>query len=398
MHRISVFLVIGLFIAVAGSAQPCDVVIMGAPGTHYSSIGSAVASVTPGVVGKRLIVSGVCKEKVTIQNHVGLTLEGTPGASLELPDGPIDRHPQTLNIRESDSIAVRNLPVRGRTNFTGAVSIWNSRQVELRDLTIENGGGAEGGVWVVGSFGVMLINTTIQNNSTGIRVDGPASATLQGGWVPGDTGTALLQNNQTGTQIRTGAIFGLRGDAIVRNNNVGIVTNGGAFRVCCTEDAAHPRVELNRFQGLSLRGGDLMLAGPFTVQDNGGFGIVMFGTEARIADTIVRRNGGGMIALSGRLEVTRGEITSNNGAGVVLTEGARGRILGTTITGNNGEGIDAQMLSVMGISSFAVIRDNKGFDVRCSPNSHGHGFADNIGKMNCPGFNRGPDPTPGGED
>lgn len=404
MYLKTAFTIITLFYALAVHAQPCDVVIMGAPATHYPSIGSALATVPAGT-GKTLNVSGICKEKVTIQNHVGVTLQGSSGSVLQPPDANTQRFPTTLQIRESDNISVRGLTVRGTANVTGAVSIWNSRVVEFRDLTIENGGN-EGGVWVIQSFGVNLNSVIIQNNGNGIRVDGPGGVNVQGMWSPGQTGTAIVQNNGTGAIVRTGGILSLRGDAIVRNNNVGIATNGGNFLVCCREDVKHPRVESNRFQGLLLRGGDVAIAGPFEVQDNGANGFTMFGTEARISDAIVRRNGagsppgtsGGMFMLSGRVELTRVEISANAGAGLVLSEGARGRVLGCTITGNGGEGVDVQMLSVAGFSSFSVIRNNKGFDVRCSPNSHGHGFDDEIGRMQCPGFNRGPDPTPGGED
>lgn len=400
-HRIPALAIIGLFVT-AANAEPCDVSVSSPPRTpsiHYASLGSAVSAVPPGT-SARITVSGVCKEKVEIGNHVGLTIHGRPGSSLEPPDGDVERHPQVLTIRESDNITVHGLTIRGKPNMTGAVSIWNSRRVEFRDLTIEDGGN-EGGVWVISSVGVFLANVTIQNNGNGIRIDGQSNVVLEGAWLPGSTGTSLLQNNGTGARIRNGALLSLRGDTVVRANGVGISSDGGFLSVCCAEDIAHARVEENRFQGLSLRGGDVSIGSRFTVQDNGGFGFVMFGTQVRINDTRVLRNGqgsggGGIIAIGGMLEMTRGEISGNRGAGLVLTDSQSGRAIGTTITGNGGEGIDAQTLSVIFISNATVVRDNNGFDVRCAPTSQGRGGADGVEKLQCPGFTRAPDPTPGG--
>jgi hypothetical protein len=402
MSRISVVVITSLLITGAISAQTCDVTIQGAPGTHYSSVKSALAAM-PG--GGRMFVSGICQEKIEILNRVGLTIEGRPGARLEPPPGNTERHPQTLMIRVSDNITVQTLTVRGTPNITGAVSVWQSRRVEFRDVTIENGGN-EGGVWVVESFGVTLTNALIQNNGNGngIRVDGPASVGLVGAWIPGTIGTTIVQNNATGARTRNGGVLALRGDTVIRDNGTGIATDGGDLSVCCAEDIAHPRVENNRGTGIILRGGDAGIQGPLTVQDNGSFGFVVFGTDTRVTNTIVRRNGvnrspagsgGGVVVLSGRLDWTGGEITDNGGPGLVLSEGAHGRTFSMRISGNNGEGIDAQMLSVVGVAFNTIVEDNKGFDFRCSPNSHAHGSKEGVARMQCPGFNNGPDPTPG---
>lgn len=395
MYRITGFAFATLLFCATVNAQPCSVTIQGAPPGSHPTITAALATIPKGT-GARLFISGICQEKVMVQHHVGVTLEGTPGSRLEPPAGNTERHPQALNIRESDNITVRTLTLRGTPNVTGAMSVWNSRQIDIRDLTIENGG-SEGGAWIVNSVGVMFANVIVQNNGNGFRIDGQSSVSVQGAWEPGSTGISLIQNNITGVIARTGGQIALRGDTVVRNNNVGITTNGGDFNVCCFEDIAHPRIENNRFSGVSLRGGDSSIQGPLTVQDNGGFGVVAFGTDMRVADAVVQRNGGGIIGLSGRMELNRVGISNNAGGGLVFTEGQRGRATATTITGNGAEGIDVQMLSVLGIASNTIVRDNKGFDVRCSPNSHAHGSKEGVDRMQCPGFNNGPDPTPGGE-
>lgn len=382
----------------AALAQPCDVIANG--GAHYPSLTSALAAL-PDRDGNHLQVSGVCQEKASVLNHVNLRIDGTAGARLEPPPAAAAQ-PQTLNIRTSDSVTVRNLTIRGKANVCGAVSIWQSRDVTFADVTIETGGGGEGAVWVVHS-GVSLQNAVIQNSGNGIRVDGPAHVNLLGAWNPSQAGTAYLQNNGTGATLSRGAVLALRGDTLVRNNNVGVTGNGGNLFVCCFEDSAHPRIENNQFYGALMRGGDVQIQSPLIVQGNGIWGLALIGTQARMSDALIRTNGspqrtgGGIIAIGGLLDVTRGEISANQGPGILVTDGATGRLSSAQITGNAGEGVDVQGLSVVSVFG-GTVRDNRGFDLRCSPNSHARGIADGVDKLHCPGFDQFPDPTPGGKD
>lgn len=383
----------------AALAQPCDVIANG--GAHYPSLTSALAAL-PDRDGNHLQVSGVCQEKASVLNHVNLRIDGTPGARLEPPPATTEPQPQTLNIRTSDTVTVRNLTIRGKADVCGAVSIWQSREVTFSDVTMETGS-SPGAVWVVESFNVSLQNAVIQNSDDGIRVDGPAQVVLQGAWNPNQSGTAYLQNNVTGATMIRGAVLSLRGDTLVRNNNVGVSANGGGLFVCCFEDTAHPRIENNAVYGAFMRGGDVQIQSPLIVQGNGFWGLVLIGTQARMSDALIRTNGppqrtgGGIIAIGGLLDVTRGEISANQGPGILVSDGATGRLSSAQITGNAGEGVDVQGLSVVSIFGGSV-RDNRGFDLRCAPNSFGRGSADGVEKLHCGGFDQSPDPTPGGKE
>src|SRR6266498_2913564 len=184
-RTIVIFCIAALFVAGASFAQPCDVVANNTT-THYSSVNAALSAL-PDRDGNRLDINGVCQEKVMVVNHVNLTIEGHDGAMLEAPPSTTQSQPQTLSIRTSDTINVRNLTIRGKPNVCGAVSIIASRDVWFYNPVID-GGGSEGGVWIVNSFQVFLQNATIQGNSNGIRVDGPANAVLQGTWGPNTPG------------------------------------------------------------------------------------------------------------------------------------------------------------------------------------------------------------------
>jgi hypothetical protein len=396
--------IIVLCIAVLGFAgaafgQACDVTANNGP-THYSSVNAALLAL-PDRDSNRLDVNGICQEQVMVLNHVNLTIEGHGGARIEAPPSVTQSQPQTLNIRVSDGVNVRNLTIRGKTNVAGAVSVMTSRNVTFDNSVIENGG-SEGGVWIVNSFQVFLQNSTIQNNGNGIRVDGPASATLIGNWGPNPPGTAYLQNNKTGVTLNPGAFFSLRGDSVVHNNNVGVSGVGGNFMVCCFQDSAHPRIEDNAFYGVLMRGGDVQIQSQLIVQRNGDYGFALVGTQARLWDCFIRDNGTsegglGILAIGGLVDVQRTEISGNSTGGAIVADGGTLRLTDGQVTGNGGLGVDVQSVSVVNVFGTAI-KDNRGFDLRCAPSSSGHGTEETIGKMQCPGFGHEPDPIPGPKD
>lgn len=384
-------------LAIAGAAfgLPCDVTANNGP-THYPSITAALAAL-PDRDGNRLDINGLCQEKVLVANHVNLTLEGHNGARLEVPPSTTQSQPQALNIKTSDTITIRNLSIGGKPNVCGALSINTSRDVWLYDCVIENGG-SEGGVWIVNSFQIFMQNATIQNNGNGIRVDGPASAVLQGHWGPNPPGTAYLQNNKTGVQVNSGALFALRGDTVVHNNNVGVSGTAGTFNVCCFNDDAHPRIEDNAFYGVLMRAGDVQIQSQLIVQRNGSYGFAFVGTQARLWDCFIRQNGTlGVLAIGGLVDIQRTEISGNGTGGAIVADGGTLRLTDGQVTGNQGLGVDVETLSVVNVFG-TTVKDNRGFDLRCAPSSSGHGTEETIGKMQCPGFGHEPDPVPGPKD
>ena len=395
--RSIIVLCIGV-LGLAGAAfgQACDVTANNGP-THYPSV-TAALNALPDRDGNRLDVNGVCLEQVIAGNHVNLTIEGHNGARIEAPPSA-QNQPQTLNIRTSDTVTVRNLTIRGKPNVSGAVSIQTSRNVTFDNTVIENGG-SEGGVWIVNSFQVVLQNATIQNNGNGIRVDGPASAVLMGHWGPNPPGTAYLQNNITGVTLNSAALFSLRGDTLVRNNRVGVSGLGGSLVVCCFQDTAHPRIEDNAFYGVLMRGGDVQIQSQLIVQHNGAHGLAFVGTQARLWDCFVRENGTGenggvgVLGIGGLVDIQRTEISGNASGGAIVADGGTLRLTDGEVTGNQGEGVDVETLSVVNVFG-TTIKDNQGFDVRCAPSSSGHGTAETIGKLQCPGFGHEPDPVLG---
>ena len=390
-----VLLPLAILVLAAGPivAEPCSVLMNGIP---YGSMQEAVAAF-PDRESNTLVVQGVCVGKTMIEDQFRLTIEGRDGAVLDQePAG--EPHPQTLSLRQCDNASIRNLTIRGRSG-SGAVSVWTSRRVDFDGVTIEGAGGVEGGLWVVESTDVFLRNVTIQDNGNGIRMD-RSSVRIQGSWLPGETGTSRLQNNFTGARVNGGTLS-VRGDTVIANNRIGIAGGGGEVRFCCAEDTHFPRIEDNAIYGINLHGGDLRIGSPITIRNSGSLGINMIGTHAQLGNVTVRENGtGGISSSSGFLEVVRGDISdngrvgTNGGVGIRLINGATGRLLFNRITGNDGEGVDIQALSV----AFAFeneIRGNGGFDLRCSPESYASGTKEMIGRLQCPRFAQAPDPEPG---
>lgn len=397
--RTLVVVALALFIAPAGLAQPCDVVVDG--GAHYSSVNDAVAAL-PDRDGHHLLVSGLCQETVEISGHRGLAIEGTAGATIEPAPDDVDPYPLTFTCRLCDQLSVRSLTIRGKPGVKGAASLWYSREVSFDETTIEGGGSAEGGLWVVESVGVHLNKVQVRNSSTGIRVDGPSRVFLVGAWMPGDVGESRVEGNRTGIHVNPSAALTLRGDTVVRDNLFGVFSYTGGLWVCCGEDVAHPRLEDNTYYGVTMWGGEALVQGPLTIRGNGLWGWFSIGTDADLWDVLLEENGspggsgGGIALVGGVLELAGGAVRNNLGDGVALWDGALGRLAPTEVRGNEGEGIDVQSLSLARVFSGVVVRDNGGFDLRCAPNAHGRGDKSGIGKLHCPGFGRSPDPVPGG--
>ncbi len=381
--------------AVAAAEQPCGVVADGA--IQYASITDALENL-PDKDGHHLLISGTCREIVWVSGHRELTIEGQEGAELTVPEGYSESFPVPLNLHTSDNVQVANLKVTGLPGLTGAVSIWYGRSINFEAVTIEDSGT---GIWVIESTGIFLRDMIIQNNGLGIRVDGPAFVDLQGAWLSGSTGTTLLQGNSTGVFLNAGARFLLRGDVRVRDNGVGVSSLGGDLFLCCQEDIAHAQITDNRWYGVLMRGGDLQIQVPGVIENNGYWGLVLIGTPSRIWNVAVRGNGslggGGVVSVGGLAEIRSADLSGNHGDGVLLLDGATGRLFGSVVDANASEGVDVQSLSVLFVNATSL-QGNGAFDLRCSPNSHARGSKAGIGRMACGGFDQGPDPVPGPPD
>jgi hypothetical protein len=325
-----------------------------------------------------------------------LTITGASGAAISDPGLPPGAAVVSLNLTKN--ITLQGFTFSGNPNGVEAIRIFESLGISVNRSTIE---GANLGFFINHS-GVVIRDCTIQDNGIGIRVDGGSTVTLTS--APFSTGTSTVQRNGTGIVVRAGT-FGLLGACIVQDNNVGISGHGGVIKVCCQDGT---RKINNNGTGILLQGDNLELRGPLEMEGNRLFAIRMFGSFATVSDRIIiRHNGtpdtaaiavtGGHLQLNGR-QASDIVISDNPGIGLFLTDNASARVLNAQISDNGGHGMRLQALASAQLLAAALFKDNKGFDLSCTPNAFARGDASGVGRMFCPGFDKSPDPFPGKRD
>src|SRR3989442_14177303 len=339
------------------------------------------------------IAAGNYAEAVNIFQRKNLTVAGVAGSDISDPGLPLGA--AVVNMQLSENIRFQDLTFSGNPSGVEAIRIFSST-VAVNRSTIEH---ANLGFFISNNSGVQIHDSTVQDNGTGIRVDG-GSVTLTS--APFSPGTSTVQRNGVGVIVRSGD-FGMLGATIVQDNGIGINGTGGLIRVCCKDGL---RQINNNNVGIQLSGVNLELRGPLQMEGNRVFAIRMFGGFASVSDRVSIRNNGlpetaGILVTGGHLQL-KGlqpndvEISNNPGNGVTLTDNASARIFNTLISNNGAHGVRLQALSVAQLFSTAVMRDNGGFDYSCSPNSFWRGDRSGVRRMFCPGFDQSPNPDPSG--
>lgn len=344
------------------------------------------------------VAAGSYPEAIFINNRERLTIIGTIGTTINDPG--LSPGMVLISVTLSRDITLRDLIVTGNSSDLDGIRIFDSRGVSIDRCTIERFGSS--GVFVNNLSSVAIQEATIQDNGIGIRVAAGSRGSLSTVFAPA---TSTVQRNVTGIVVDEAASFGLYGNSIVRDNNVGINIRDAALISCCAQGSR--RINNNN-TGILLRGANLDLRGPLLMEGNQAFAIRMFAGSAIISNTVtIRNNGsretaaisvtGGHLQLNGR-EANDIEISNSPGNGLTLTDNASARILNTVIKNNGVHGIRLQALSSAALLDSAVMRDNGGFDFSCTPNSFGRGSDTGVRRMSCPSFDKSPDPDPGGPD
>ena len=225
-----------------------------------------------------IMVSGSCKENITIQSMDNLTLTAQNGASITDPsNGSLD-----------------------------VIDIADSRRVSLNGFTIN--GGANGVVCFDGSLCRLKGNTVQGSANYGVIVS-EAQATLNG-----DT----LQNH--------GQNQGGRGLSVIDHGTV---------------DATGISVEGN-FDGVVLNSGAYVVIGNSTIQNNQRFGVLASNhSTVRCLPCTITNNSNDGVRLQkeseGSFDFGGNTITGNGGAGVTLLDLSFGSFdPGDAVTGNLG--------------------------------------------------------------
>jgi len=405
IFRILIGLAMTLGAATVGSAATLHVSTTGNDSNNCLTPASACqkiqAAVNKAANGDTINVApGTYAEVVSIVERDNLSVIGSPGVFITHPG--VNNSPArfVLQVLVSRNIGFANLTITGLPETDG-VRVFNTTLAEFTNCTVEGNGGP-GGAFFTSASSVSLSDCTVQDNGTGIRVDGNASVDLNS--TPFSNGVSTVQRNGAGVIVRAGVFF-LHGAGVIQENGVGITGQGGAIKTCCNVGL---RKIINNDTGILLRGDNLDLRGPVLMEGNRLFALRMFGGFATVGQGVtVRSSGtaagaaiyvtGGFIQLGGRFP---GDIaiSDNPGNGVTLTDGAAARVFNTLISNNAGQGMRVQALSSVELFDTAVMSGNRGFDFSCTPNSSARGSDLGVKRMFCPGFDKSPDPAPGGPD
>ena len=390
------------FYAAAATAATLQVSTSGSDSNNCLSPAAACrtiqAAINKAVNGDAINVApGAYAEILFLSQRENLTIAGSTGVVITHPGPTASPLRSNAFVNRSKNIELRDLRITGTAQLDG-VQVFDSIGIRITRCILEGTGGA-GGALFTGFSDVNIADSTIQDNATGIRVDG--NSTVQLG---SPQGISTVQRNGVGVVVRSGAFF-LRGPAVVQDNGVGVQGQEGAtIKLCCQQDGK--RRIVNNGIGIAARGASLDLRGPMEMSGNhfsalqmtGGFATITGVPNSASPGTVIRNNGspdtaaiqlfGGTLRLAG-ISANDIVISDNAGNGVVLTHNASATIFNTLVTGNGADGVRVQGLSSLRLAVTAIVNGNGSSDLFCTQNSYADGDRGGVQRMFCPSFEHG---------
>ena len=206
------------------------------------------------------------------------------------------------------------------------IVVWSSRDTRLEDISVRDNRGVGIGVVVTGHAGKAVVP----------------------GLILGGDDNQITNNGGGGIVAAPGSVT-IRGQAeISGNGGWGIVAEGGSVFIA---EGAMDALRDNERGGL-FAGRNLTLPVGFTVEGNGGPGIVVWGDDdTELTDVIVQDNLGGGVTIAGGAPWRPDALPS------LILRGANNRIVG-----NQGNGLHASPGAIL-VSGGTQIRDNGGWGI-----------------------------------
>jgi hypothetical protein len=348
------------------------------------------AAVNKAPDGSQICVSaGTYAGSIAINGRASLNIIGSGDVLLVPPAVPGPNQSHVISIYDSRQIQFENVTIQGHgdADGIGGLAASDSSGIRLREVTVQNMGG--GGVVLYRNASAQITNSAVRRNRNhGLRVDA-SSEMLIGS--PNPSETVVIEDNPY-QGIAVSGTVSLRGNVVLRGNAYGVFGNGGRLNSCCGEGTVS--VVDNTSQGFRMTGGYMDLRGPVLVEGHPQGGIRLIGTTAYLnlwndRTIVLRNNGNAGIHLSGsHLEGAALDITDNPGRGMLLEDASSARIYDITISGNGQEGIRVDGHSVIRVLAPATVNGNGRADLWCSRNSSGVGDPSLIGRLQCADFEK----------
>ena len=282
--------------------------------------------------------SGNDRSRCELIVNGSLNAAGTPGDPIRFTSSATTKNPGDwygIRVVQGD-VTLTNCVVEYATEgirFENANT--QSRNYALGDVTVQRCSGS--GVWTTsGQFAAVTLNNfQLWTNGTGLSANGPV--TLVGGQVVGNIGHGISGNSAT--LVATGTIMSRNGAHGVNNNF------GGATLTGCV-------VTNNQSAGAVAYYGSLNMAG-CTVMNNSGEGVYLVQSVLNMSACTVSRNNGWGVNQSqggGSAEIWNSVVQSNGSGGLVFASATVG-VVGNTISGNSGVGLQ---LANFGVSASGI--------------------------------------------
>jgi hypothetical protein len=301
----------------------------------------------------------------------------TPGGAtiVGLPDN------DTFDIGLSQNITLQNLEIRGNpgSSIGLGVNIFTNSQVNILACNIHDS--PDGGVQAEGGSAVALNNTTLQNSSNG---DGLAL----GNSIANMVSTTIQNNAGVGISVFHSSIT-IHQQNSIQNNAGGwgiYALDGSEVFLQTTVPALFTTIQGHGQNGIVV--GDQtvlrMQGGPHAIQGNG---------SGCPADPTC----GGIYAIrNSTLRTTSGNISGNQGSGIIVEQLASFGLANTTISNNTASGVLIRRVSTGQFLAGNTVTGNGGASVTCDTTSEVVGDLSTFSNIDCSRIERplGP-PRPG---
>jgi hypothetical protein len=400
--------ILGIVMA-ACAARAQDVVVdcSGQDSNAYHSINDALANL-PFVPWQVVMqVTGTCNESIYLGHLHNLMIAAPLGQTATIQGDGVSFG--TLNVDSSTGIYLYGLTITGSGSV--GLNVNGGAEVRIDTCTFQNNPGD--GIAVADNSSVLIYSALSTGNSRGISIS--ANSTVDhASWAGG---SVVLSSNANAGLYLSGGRYATGGNTLIQNNGFGASTLPDGFG---TDVRGAGQIQFGNYAGPNLitgnRSGGVSLqenaevsfwGGTNTIQNNGATGIVdrfgsqvtLFGNveisghtaagldiasrsqaylDASVAPNNIHNNGfgpGGVRAGirvdgSSQLVLTGpNQITQNGGPGVLGDINSSMDLSGSTISGNQSDGIRALHQTVVDLGPGMSLTGNGGAPITCDNTS-----------------------------
>ena len=313
----------------------------------------------------RIIIRGTCTEPVQITRD-DVTLEGDPtaGGSIQGTDAEVN-----TVVVTGHRVTIQRLAVSGGRNGVTGVGASN---LIVRNVTV-NSVGRNGIVYASGANGTVDGCTVQSTGRDGVVVDGANARVINNTVIGNRHGIVFVNGSNGAIGLTDRSAAG--GNTVSENTGTGILIAAGSVATVTMNQVIQNGTGAGVFQATaSIAGGNVITGNP-----GGGLvttaAKVVLGDPAPGGSTVstfsangtLSQTGGVFAGIGTSMTMRDADISSNNGAGLIVSLRSQVQMSGTRIQNNANDGIRLVLGSAMlPLSPVSTVSGNSGFGVNCS--------------------------------